>query len=208
MVMALRILGFGLAVLLALSTARASDIILNSDFSDGKTHWHGDGDAPDAGGKLVITLKPDKWTVVRQNFSANSASLKLKITYSFSDDCTLGKNGDALIPPLTATGLDEACGLDNNIYNVTLDSKWDLWTVILVSGGTLISEYPIYTNNYGGTYRGYGSQNTTDATGNQTFTTQLKQWDNQFISDDLCLCFPPGQGTVTLTDVEITPPGQ
>jgi len=206
--MASRILGFGFAILMAFSAARAdSAIILNGNFSDGKTHWHGAGDAPDSGGKLVITLKPDKWTVVRQNFSASASAVMLKINYSFSDDCTLGKNGDALAPPLTPTALDEACGLDNNIYNVTLD-KSEVWTVVLVSGGSLISEYPVYSGKSGGVNGYYRTQNTTDANGNQTFTAQLKQWDAQFLSDDLCLCFPPGQGTVTLTDVEITPPGQ
>jgi hypothetical protein len=202
-----RLSGLVLALFLAVvsaSTSRADGIILNSDFSDGKTHWHGDGDAPDAGGKLVITLKPDKWTVVRQNFSANAPALKLKVTYSLSDDCTLGKTGDTLTPPLTSTALEEACGLDNSIYNVTFE-KYELWTVLIVSGGSLMSEDPVYNFHSGS---GYQSQNTTDASGEKTFTTQLSQWSGQFASDDLCLCFPPGQGTVTLTGVQLTPPGQ
>jgi hypothetical protein len=29
----------------ALLSAHADDILLNGDFTDGKTHWHGDGDA-------------------------------------------------------------------------------------------------------------------------------------------------------------------
>jgi len=204
MSMATRLLAFGLTVLMAFSAASADAIILNSNFSDGKTHWHGAGDAPDAGGKLVITLKPDKWTVVRQNFSSNAPALKLKIVYSLSDDCTLGKTGDTLIPPLTSTALDEACGLDNSIYNVTL-SKYESWTVLVVSGGIVMSEDPIYNYHTGS---GYQSENVTDSSGNSTFTTQLSQWSGQFVSDDLCLCFPPGQGTVTLTDVELIPPGQ
>lgn len=189
-------------ILTGISAAHGSPIILNSDFSDGKTHWHGDGDSPDTGGKLVITLKPDKWTVVRQNFSANASSLKLQVKYSLSDDCTLGKTGDKLLPPLTRMGLEEACGLDNGIYDVPA-SKWEDWKVLLVSGGNVIDTESIY-----GSHDGYASSNVHDDGGQKTATTTVTSWNSSFDSVELCLCFPPGTGSVTLESVVLTPPGQ
>ena len=189
-------------VLAGFSSAHAGSIILNSDFSDGKTHWHGDGDAPGVGGKLVITLKPNKWTVVRQNFSANASSLKLQVKYSLSGDCTIGKSGDKLLPPLTRMGLEEACGLDNGIYDINA-SKWEDWKVVLVSGGNVIDTESVY-----GPHNGGNRSNVQDQGGQKTFTTTLSSWNNTFSSVELCLCFPPGTGSVTLDSVVLTPPGQ
>ena len=87
-----------------ISSADAHDIIANGDFHDGKTHWQGDGDAPDTGGKIIVTLKPDKWTVLTQKFSDNSKHLQLKLTYTLSDDCSLTRkrDPDSLTHPSTA----------------------------------------------------------------------------------------------------------
>jgi hypothetical protein len=175
-----------------LSSLRADDILLNGNFTDGKTHWHGDGDSPDTGGRLVITLKPDKWTVVYQNFSFDSSELQLKLTYALSDDCTLAKgSGDKLVTPLTSLGLEEATGMANNIFNVTLPRR-TAWMVLLVGGGMMESEEPVFLRR--------------DAKDPRTFITTLSEWNGKFINDALCLAFPPGQGTVTLTDVELLPP--
>ena len=195
-----RILGFGLAMLMAISAAHAGDILLNSDFADGKTHWRGDGDAPDPGGKLVVTLKPDKWTVVRQTFSANATALQLKITYAFSDDCTLGKTGDKLIPPLTAADLEEASGLESGMINVPT-CKGEAFKALVVGGIFLFAEEIVLRQSDS---HSYGS----NSDGSMTFTGQFNTWNGPFDDANLCLCFPPGQGTVTLTSVKLTPPGQ
>src|ERR1700735_651778 len=115
-----RLTGLVLALLLTVvspSVIRAGDIILNGNFSDGKTHWHGDGDAPDIGGSRVLTLNPDRWTVVYQDFSAEATQLRLKVTYSYSDDCTLAKprSPDTLVPPLDSHGLEAVTGMANSI---------------------------------------------------------------------------------------------
>jgi hypothetical protein len=199
--MSWRVLATGLALLMAVSAARAGDIILNGDFSDGKTHWRGDGDAPDTGGRLVVTLKPGKWTVVRQTFNSNAPALKLKLTYALSSDCTLGKSGDTLVPPLTAEGLREASGLDNGIGNLTV-SKRELFIALVVGGGFVFSENPVYDGHYS------NSDIVTNSDGSQTYTAQVTTWNGSFVDANLCLCFPPGQGTVTLTAAALTPPGQ
>lgn len=193
------------ALVLTLSgpgTALAGPIILNGDFADGKTHWHGAGDPPDAGGKLVVNLKADAWTVVYQEFSATAPTLKLKVKYSLSDDCTIGRRSDDLLPPLTRMGLEEACGIDNGIYDIT-PSKWEDWMVLAVSGGSVIDHCPVY-GNQNGSY----SNNVEDQGGQKTFTTTVSSWNKTFDRVQLCLCFPPGKGSVTLNSVELTPPGQ
>jgi hypothetical protein len=189
----------GLLLAGMIAQVQAGDILLNGDFSDGKTHWHGSGEMTDSGGALVITLNPDKWTALAQRFNAEAGALKLKITYSLSDDCTLGKTGDKLIAPLTPSGLEEACGVENNIFNVT-QAKSELWTVLVVSGGMVVSEDSVAHFN--------SHDSSSDLSGDKTFTADLSAWFGHFVDCYLCLCFPPGQGTVTLTDVGLTPPEQ
>jgi hypothetical protein len=183
--------------------AHGSDILLNGDFSDGKTHWHGAGDVSGNGGAggaaasgLVITLNPNKWTAVTQRFSASTTALKLKIRYSLSDDCTLGKTGDKLVPPLTSDALDEACGVSSNV-NISI-SNYELWKVLVVAGGWVMSEDMVskFMDSAG------------TGAGEKTFSTDINTWSAAFTDCDLCLCFPPGQGSVTLTEVKLVAPGQ
>lgn len=192
-----RLLGFGLMLLMTVSTACASDILLNGNFADGKTHWHGAGDSPGAQGLLVITLKPEKWTVVTQSFNAKAGALQLSITYSLSPDCTLGKS-NKLVAPLTPTDLGEACGVDCGFFNVTFEKR-EIFTALVVGNGFLFTECPVYHRRY---------NPSPDSDKSTTFTGQLSAWNGGFDDAHLCLCFPPGQGTVTLTNVTLTPPGQ
>jgi hypothetical protein len=186
---------------MAVPAAHAGDIILNGDFADGKTHWRGDGEAPDVGGRVLITLKPDKWTVITQTFNANASALKLKVTYSLSSDCTLGKTGDKLIPPLTPDGLQEASGLENAISPITTNGR-ELFTTLVLEGGWMCSENAVLAGHNS------GEDSSTNPAGSKTFTTQVTTWSGVFDDANLCICFPPGQGVVTLTGVVLTPPGQ
>jgi hypothetical protein len=173
--------------------AQADDIIANGDFADGKTHWHGDGDAPDTGGKLVITLKPDKWTVTSQIFSAESRELQLKITYTLSDDCSLKvkRTSDTLVAPLTSEALMDATGVENHISDVMMYPNYQ-WLVLLVGNGYSRGTHPVLINT---------KENPA------TYTTMLSD-SRGFNDEELCLAFPPGTGTVTITRVEmIAPPG-
>jgi hypothetical protein len=177
----------------AMPLAQANDILVNGDFADGKTHWHGDGDAPDTGGKLVITLKPDKWTVISQIFNSGSRELQLKVTYSLSDDCSLKvkRSPDTLVAPLTADALRDATGVESRIQDVILHPSTQ-WMVLLVGNGWSRGIHPV--SNY-----------STDNPA--TYTTMLS--DGRGFNDEaLCLAFPPGTGTVTITKVEmVAPPG-
>jgi hypothetical protein len=177
----------------ALLPVYADDILLNGDFIDGKTHWHGDGDAPDVGGKLVITLQPDRWTGVYQNFNAESATLQLKINYTVSDDCSLAveRAPDNSIPPLTASALLEATGLQTSIYSIKLAPS-NSWMLALISGGTVVHRQPVHVKPE------KGLPHYVNAT--------LSSWTGQFTDANLCLMFPPGKGTVILTSVTLLPP--
>ena len=173
-----------------IAPARAYNPLVNGDFHDGKTHWEGDGDASDSGGPLVITLKPDKWTAVRQTFSADCQEARLKITYSVSADCSFlaKKSSDGTIPSLTAHALDEATTLQNGISPVIMDSS-NSCLVLMVAGGYLYWQYPFALE-----YKKDGTR---------TFSTTT-EW-GPVTHVDLCIAFPPGHGTVTLVDVELIP---
>jgi hypothetical protein len=192
------------AFLLSVAMATAvhgSDILLNTDFSDGKTHWRGDGQsdvAPLSGGKLVITLNPDKWTAVSQRFSANATALKVIARYSLSEDCTLGKMGDKLVPPLTPDALNQICGV-GSLINIPA-SEYELWKVLVASGNMLVSEGIVSQINR--------SRSSDDSSGEKTYTADLNSWLGSFNDCTLCLCFPPGQGSVTLFEVKLLAPGQ
>ena len=73
--------------LLALFPACGGELLKNGDFSDGKTHWFGDGVAPAdlapdnplaaknpeaATKELVVPLNPHHWTKVTQEFRTHA----------------------------------------------------------------------------------------------------------------------------------------
>ncbi len=66
--------------------------------------------------------------------------------------------------------------------------------VVMASGGWYRGEHPVRDRP--------GDSNP------RTYSTTLSEWNKQFNRDDLCLAFPPGQGTVTITSVEAIPPRQ
>lgn len=183
------------------TAVHGSDILLNTDFSDGKTHWRGDGQpdvTPLSGGKLVITLDPDKWTAVSQRFSANATALKVIVRYSLSEDCSLGKTGDKLVPPLTSDALNQICGV-GSLINIPA-SEYELWKVLVASGNMLVSEGIVSRINR--------SPSSDDSSGEKTYTANLNSWLGSFNDSTLCLCFPPGQGSVALFEVKLLAPGQ
>jgi hypothetical protein len=84
--------------------AQADDILANSDFSQGKAHWKGDGQ--DASGTSIddvsasmssqgsvagmsVTLKPQDWTLVWQTFHTREAALTFSMNYKTSADFVL-----------------------------------------------------------------------------------------------------------------------
>jgi|ERR1700677_1257948 len=77
-----------------------TDILANSDFTDGKAHWHGDGqdassiDSTDASASLsnagsakgMIVHLANHWTSVSQTFNTQDDKLTFSMTYTTSSD--------------------------------------------------------------------------------------------------------------------------
>jgi len=184
----------------------ASDLLLNGDFHDGTTHWHGDGEAVDGTPGLVIRLRKDRWTAVCQRFSAEAKNLKLKVTYSISDGSTLLAKGssDELIPSFSATALERATGLANHIYETAMHpGEWLAMTVD--PSGYNSGSHPVYVNNRYNDDDSSSGNNGSDPGNPRTFSTVLYHY-MYFQDSSLCLAFPPGEGTVTITNVELDPP--
>jgi hypothetical protein len=64
--------------------------------------------------------------------------------------------------------------------------------VALISGGTVVHQQPVHVKPEKGL--------------SHYVTATLSSWTNQFADVNLCLMFPPGKGTVTLTSVTLLPP--
>jgi hypothetical protein len=82
--------------------------IQNGDFTDGITHWHGDGRSPadfssdnplatpdTATSKgMIIPLKHSSWTKAEQDFDTGSGNGTLKVTYKISKDFKFSTKDD------------------------------------------------------------------------------------------------------------------
>src|ERR1039458_5072926 len=105
----MRILPLALIILACAFPLRADNLLQNGDFSDGSTHWHGDGQSPDEYAQdnlsatsnpltskgLIIQLKPDRWTKVAQDFRGDKGTnYTLAITYKVSPDLTWSTKAD------------------------------------------------------------------------------------------------------------------
>jgi hypothetical protein len=92
---------FGLLFVLGIASAPADELLKNGDFSDGKTHWFGDGEtpadlAPDnplapkdpaaAEKELLVELKPHRWTKVTQEFRTHAGQYQIRLRFKLSPD--------------------------------------------------------------------------------------------------------------------------
>jgi hypothetical protein len=69
-----------------------------------------------------------------------------------------------------------------------------------VSGDMLISEEIVSKFEH--------SSPADNPSGDKTYTADLNSFFGSFDDATLCLCFPPGEGSVTLKGVKLLPPGQ
>jgi hypothetical protein len=98
-----------LLCLLALCPARAGELLKNGDFSEGKTHWFGDGVAPadlapdnplaaknpgTADKMLIVPLNPHHWTKVTQEFRTHAAHYNVLLILSATPDLKFSDNKD------------------------------------------------------------------------------------------------------------------
>jgi hypothetical protein len=192
-----------LLMLASLCSLRAdTDILVNSDFSDGRAHWKGDVQDPDTGGSsdlgastdlgassdsssgntagVVIKLKQDQWTKIFQNFTVRSPKLFYTVTYKLSADY---KQESTSYQDTSSADFGDVPGINGT---------WDLceryWYLMLPGGN-----FP--TRMLQPDLRKKGQQ--------MTLTGHLNGLTTDF-ETSLLLAFPPGQGTVTLYKVQLT----
>ena len=94
---------------LALALPLHADVgIQNGDFSDGTSHWHGDGRSPTdfasdnplapsdplTSKGMIVPLKHSTWTKVEQDFDPGSGVGVLTVTYLVSPDTTFSTKPD------------------------------------------------------------------------------------------------------------------
>jgi hypothetical protein len=189
-----------LALLAIVSPIRAG-VLANSDFSEGRAHWGGDAEemappdptsvtgtdtaaAPATG--VTINLKKDRWTLIYQSFTVRDPQLYYTITFKLSQDYKL-----------TSQGKDdqEAADLSNvpgvmKLYNLPIGH----WTMFY-TGTDPTDETSINTKSL--------DPNTTTVQ-SQTLTGKLINLNNG-ADANLILAFPPGEGSITLTTVSLSP---
>ena len=87
---------------------RADEAIQNGDFTDGTSHWHGDGRSsadfssdnplqasdPFLAKGIIIPLKQTSWSKVAQDIRPSSGSGVLTITFKYSKDQTFSDKPD------------------------------------------------------------------------------------------------------------------
>jgi hypothetical protein len=173
-----------------------TDILVNSDFSDGKAHWKGDAEEPSSSGDvdlgainnggsgnnagIVIKLKKDAWTKIYQSFSVTSEKLYFTITYKLSPDY---KQESTSYQDVSTADFGEIPGI-NGTWSLA-ERYW----YMMVPGGNYVQR-ELEPN-----LRKKDQQMT--LTGRLTGLTKYD--DTQFI-----LAFPPGQGSVTLYKVGLS----
>ena len=170
-----------------------ADILVNGDFSDGRAHWKGDAEDPDTGGDLssasakqsgvTITLKKDKWTKIYQSFSTREKKLHYSITFTLSPDYEPDKSlpQGSMAP---SPGLDDIEGL-YPLYGYGSGA----WMCILAQGYNE-SSFVLHPNE--------------KKTGSQTLTGVVPGAPDATNDMIIVFAFPPGEGTITLTKVELT----
>jgi hypothetical protein len=188
--------------LLALALAlplRADNLLQNGDFTDGISHWHGDGrssadfasDNPLGGGDtftskgMIIPLKHTAWVKVMQDFKAPSANATMTITYMSSTDLAFSTKDD-----------------DYAMFPMCLDMMWkskaiksNQWTAgVYAAGGDMAK------GHIGGL-----SLLSPPATPAQPQTVKVS-FKDLTPSDPytVILGFPPGTGTIVVLNVSLT----
>jgi hypothetical protein len=186
-----------LLVLACLVPLRA-DILVNSDFTDGRAHWKGDAQpldmsdlsSPTTPAGVTITLKKDKWTKLYQVFTTKEKKLRYSVTFKLSSDYSVeeetsdGSSGGMMSP---SPGLNDIEGM----YPLYLSPWRAKWVIVPYDIGEGSSTYIFLTPDL----------QKPDA---QTLTGTIRG----FNGDDekiLLLAFPPGEGSVTLLNLSLLP---
>jgi hypothetical protein len=179
-----------LLLLLLLSPLRADqDILVNSGFTDGHGHWQGDAKDVDTGDLssdtpppgAVVHLKKDKWTKIYQLFTIRDKKLFYTISFKLSDDFKIA----------TTQGGDYSRADLGDIPGSMF--QWELSEssfTLLIQGGDNYQETQLRPN-------------LSKLGQSQTLTGHINP-DTLGVQAVFLLVFPPGEGTVTLTQASLS----
>jgi hypothetical protein len=180
---------------LACTLPLRADILVNSNFTDGRAHWRGDAKDLDTSGDLsnpslqggvIITLKKDKWSKVFQTFPVRNAKLYYTITFKLSPDYK--------IAPRLGTGSDAFSSADLTDVPGRMSGDFDenAWHLIVRNTGSPweASFQMLYPDP--------------SKPSPQTLTGRVGELptDTEAV---LLLLIPPGEGSVTLLKVSLSP---
>jgi hypothetical protein len=170
-----------------------ADILANGDFTQGSAHWQGDRATNTDASTLTITLKPDTWTKIYQDFHSADAALKLHVSYELSPDCTF----------LPQNGMAQFFVSNQVVLDITGARVAMVNTIPIPVGGFLgVVSDPSKPLIFTAIMRGRVTGEIQDSEG---FFYDL----NPHAEKKFYLAFPPGNGTVTLTHIglEAAPQG-
>lgn len=184
-IIGLRLLFFALSVVPA-PAGSAENILLNGNFNVGKIHWLGDGMVTPAGGSVFLRLDRERWTILSQQITAGASTLELKVLYTLSPFCSLAKRPVA--KPLTSGQLKTATGLTSSIPGLSPGTD-GAWLVLLLKNGRIIRQVAVPVNP--------------DDDNPRTLSTTLLDGAQPVADEYLCLAFPPGKGTVTISNLQL-----
>ena len=178
-------------------SARAEELLLNGDFSDGRNHWLGDGITPaeltpdnplfttmgkSSTNELIVPLRPHGWTKVTQSFHTHSAEYNIIIRFKPSLDVIFTKEKDDY--DRTA----EEVGLWNNVLYHQFNNF--LW-------GIVDDSRRFWFAGYCDASKLKGAHPTLQHT-----MTNLANTDDK----TLYLAFPPGSGNIIIQSVSVMAP--
>jgi hypothetical protein len=206
-----------LAMGLFLATGvRAYDILLNTDFNDGTSHWKDDPNAtqcliakgnPDGSG-IVIPMDPAKWFSIQQTFDSPDETLVLNVTYTIPDNASFDASRYRLPMPTSQTStlpngitiVSEPLGRRDN-FNPTVIAaitgvavkdfsehlQPNQWAAIISDPIARTVHYAIISSG---------------AANPKTVSIELKGL-MEHEEKTLFLAFPPGTGSVTITHASL-----
>jgi hypothetical protein len=192
---AMKALVFVLAFFAADLSSRADNWIENGDFTEGITHWRGNGRAPSdfaaenplekpdpfTSQGLIIPLRPMDWDKVQQDFRGRSKRAILSITYMVSPDLAFSTKPDDYV-------------------NMPQQIHYDGWKSVNTPPGAWI----VFVADFGSAHGTYWTiKPKLGSSGPQTFkvrVTRLTPFDDKTIT----LAFPPGDGKLVVLNVSLT----
>ena len=172
-----------LLALLIVALPLRADILANGSFADGTAHWAGDAHTGDSGG-IVIQLDPVKWTVVSQTFDTHETALNFNVTFQTGAEFGFSDVGALL----SKGGLKNMTGLR---FKKGIKLKPGTWLIMVADpSGDDMQYFPVPVK----------AGVTDPQTVNGSLTNLVAHEEKT-----IYLAFPPGQGSITLLHVELTP---